>query len=103
MANTTPRRRQSAPTEKRGAAKFAPSREDTPWTTGDPTKKIGINVPFPETLMLQLDYLVENKAIRSKSSFIREVVEAAAIVEVERLWRVKEAVRRIEEEDRVKR
>ncbi|CAB3972368.1 MULTISPECIES: hypothetical protein [Burkholderia] len=99
MANTAPRRRLPAATDKR----VAKSREDTPWTNGDPTKKIGINVPFPEPLMLQLDYLVENKAIRSKSSFIREAVEAAAMAEVERLWRVKEAVRRIEKEDQAKR
>lgn len=73
--------------------------ERAPWAGGDPDKKISINVPFPETLMRQLDYLVECRAIRSKSSFIRDAVAEAATREVERALRVQEAVRRIEEEE----
>jgi len=99
MANTQPRRRSlQAP-----AAKPAKSVEhDAPWTRGSPERKISINVPFPEPLMIQLDYLVENRAIHSKSSFIRDVVDAAATLEVEKLRRVQEAVRRIEAEDRAR-
>lgn len=52
--------------------------------------------------MLMLDYLIENKAIYSKASFIREVVAAAAEKEVQRLHKVREAVKRIEAEDREK-
>lgn len=74
-------------------------KEETPWTNGDPGKKIGLNLQLPEPLMMQLDYLIENKAIHSKSSFIREVVADAATHEVERLWRVREAVRRMEAEE----
>lgn len=47
--------------------------------------------------MLMLDYLVENKAILSKASFIREVVGKAAEAEVARLWKVRDAVRLIDE------
>lgn len=50
--------------------------------------------------MLMLDYLIENKAIYSKAAFIREVVEAAAENELRRLARVKEAIKRIESEDK---
>lgn len=76
---------------------------ETPWNAGNPEKKIGINVPFPEPLMLQLDYLIQHRAISSKSSFIRDAVAAAATVEVEKLRRLQEAMRRIEAEDRAKR
>lgn len=76
------------------------TRKDMPWNDADPDKKVGINVPMPEPLMKMLDYLIENKAIRSKSSFIRDVVSAAASDEVERLWKVREAVRRMEAEER---
>ena len=74
--------------------------EETPWTEGDPSKKISLNVPFPEPLMLQMDYLIKNRAITSKSSFIRDAVAAACTEEVRKLWRVKEAVRRMEEEEK---
>lgn len=72
---------------------------DTPWVNADPGKKIGINIPMPEPLMIQLDYLIQHRAIMSKASFIREVVEKAAEDEVNRLWKVREAVRRMEEEE----
>jgi len=98
MANTTPRRLAPKPAAKSSKA----SQHEAPWTHGNPEKKISINVPFPEPLMIQLDYLVQNRAIHSKSSFIRDVVDAAAMLEVEKLRRVQEAVRRIEAEDRAK-
>jgi len=75
-------------------------RENLPWQHADSGKKIGINVPFPEPLMKKLDYLIEHKAIRSKSSFIRDVVEQAATDEIARLWRVQEAVRQYEKRKR---
>lgn len=42
---------------------------------------------------MQLDYLLQNKAITSKSSFIREAVQRAAEEEVQRLWDQQEALR----------
>ena len=71
---------------------MAKRKEDTPWVDVDPTRKIGINVPMPAPLMKQLDYLIEHKAIRSKSSFIRDMVEKAADEEIANLWRLHEAV-----------
>lgn len=71
MVNTNPRRKNYQP----------PSRHpdiDGPWSAGDPTRRIGLNTPIPEPLMLMLDYLVENRVIRSKASFIRDTVAAAA-------------------------
>lgn len=65
---------------------------------GDPTRKISINVPFPEPLMRQLDYLLEVRAIRSKSSFIRDVVAEAATQEAARAKRIQEAVKLIDKE-----
>lgn len=76
---------------------------EMPWADADPAKKIGINVPMPEPLMKQMDYLIENKAIRSKSSFIRDVVAKAATEEIDRLWKIQEAVRRMDEEEAAKR
>lgn len=93
MVNTTPRR--TMPKRKKPGG-------SRPWEHGDPTKKIGLNTPIEEPLMLMLDYLIENKAIYSKASFIREVVAAAAEKEVQRLHKVREAVKRIEAEDREK-
>ncbi len=72
--------------------------EAAPWSAGDPSKKISLNLPFPEPLHMQMDYLIEHKAIRSKSSFIREAVEAACAEEIRKLWRVREAVRRMDAE-----
>lgn len=63
---------------------------------GDPTRKISINVPFPEPLMRQLDYLLEVRAIRSKSSFIRDAVAEVATRETERALKIQEAVKRID-------
>lgn len=48
--------------------------------------------------MLMLDYLIEHRAISSKASFIREVVENAAQEEIKKLRRVQEAVRRMEQQ-----
>lgn len=69
-------------------------------TAANPARKISLNVPFPEPLILQLGYLVENNAIRSKSSFIRDAVAKAAEEEVQRLWHVREAVRQMEQKKR---
>lgn len=69
--------------------------DDRPWLDADPTKKIHLNLPLPETLTKQLDYLIENRAIHSKSSFIRDVVAAAAEEEVKKLWEVREALRQL--------
>lgn len=80
--------------------KSANTVEETPWNDGDPAKKISLNVPFPEPLMMQLDYLIKNRAIMSKSSFIRDAVAAACTEEIRKLWRVKEAVRRMDEDER---
>ena len=73
--------------------------DDAPWHKGDPSRKYGLNTPIPEPLMMQLDYLIENKAILSKASFIREVVEKAAQEEIGKLRRVREAIRRMEAEE----
>ena len=69
-------------------------------TAADPARKISLNVQFPEPLIEQLNYLIEHKAIRSKSSFIRDAVARAAEEEVQRLWRVREAVRQMEQKKR---
>lgn len=63
---------------------------------GDPSRKISLNVPFPEPLLLQMNYLLENKAIHSKSSFIRDAVAKAADEEVRHLWKVREALRQMD-------
>lgn len=76
---------------------------ERPWEKGDPTRRIGLNTPIPEPLMLQLDWLIENKIIFSKASFIRDVVAKAAEAEIERAHKVREAVRRLESEERKKR
>lgn len=76
MGNVTPKRR--AP-EKRRRKKGG-----MPWDAADPTRKHAINVPIEEPLLLMLDFLVEHLVIRSKSSFIREVVARAAEQEVAR-------------------
>jgi hypothetical protein len=93
MVNTNPRRNMPKRSIPKG---------DRPWTKGDPTRKVGLNTPLPEPLMLMLDYLIENKVIFSKASFIRDVVEKAAEVEIGRLWKVREAVKRLDAEGRRK-
>lgn len=80
-----------------------PKDEHLPWHDADPTRRVGINVPMPEPLMKQLDYLIEHKMIRSKSSFIRDVVSAAATDEIHKLWRMKDAMRLLEQQERRKR
>lgn len=95
MVNTKPRRLMSPRAKPMGGK--------TPWADGDPTRKVGLNVPLPEPLMLMLDHLVEQRAISSKASFIREVVGRAAEEEIQKLWRVKEAVKRMDRETSGKR
>lgn len=51
-------------------------------------------------MMVQLDWLVSNKVIFSKASFVREVVSKACEEEIKRLHRVREAVKRIEKEEK---
>lgn len=94
MVNTNPRR---LTTTKRRM-----KLDDSPWKKGDPTKKVGLNTPIPEPLMLQLDWLIENKVIYSKASFIRDVVAAAAEAAIVKHRRVQQAVKQIESEDRRK-
>lgn len=93
MVNTSPRRNMQKRSRPAG---------EKPWRQGDPTRKIGLNTPIPEPLMLQLDYLVENKVIFSKAAFIRDVVSKAAEEEINRLGRVREAMARIDTKSRRK-
>jgi len=100
MVNTKPRRKShpAAPSRKR------PKHNDpAPWTKGDPTRMYGLNTPVSEPLMLMLDWLVENRAIFSKASFIREVVSKAAEAEIARLRRVRAAVKQLDADDRRRR
>lgn len=76
------------------------SKPERPWQAGDPSKKVSLNVPFPEPPHMQLDYLLENRLIRSKSAFIRDAVTRAAEEEVQRFWEVQEAVRQMEQSKR---
>lgn len=99
MVNVNPRRKVRSPEP---APKRRTKLDEAPWNQGDPTRKIGLNTPIPEPLMLQLDWLIENKVIFSKASFIRDVVSRAAEEEIKKTRRVREAVRRIEAEDRRK-
>lgn len=92
MVNVNPRRKAPAKPRKKG--------DDAPWRHGDPTRKIGLNTPIGEPLMMQLDWLIENKAIFSKASFIREVVSKAAEEEIQRVMKVREAVRRLDSQKR---
>jgi len=73
-----------------------------PWHQGDPTRKIGLNTPIDEPLMLMLDFLVENKAIFSKAQFIREAVTKAAQAEIAHLYKVREAVKRLDLEEKAR-
>lgn len=97
MANTQPRRlmtKREAPKRRRI--------DDEPWLEGDPDKRIGMNTPIDEPLMLKLDWLIANRIIFSKASFIREVVAKAADEEIKRARRLREAERRIAAEERTK-
>lgn len=94
-----PPARPRSPAKRKPVLNISPAEDRTPWAGGDPDKKISINVPFPETLMLQMEWLLEQRAIRSKSSFIRDAVAEIATREAGRAMRVQEAVRRMEEED----
>lgn len=93
MVNVNPRRKpqpKSVP-RKKGAA---------PWEGGDPTRKVGLNTPLSEPLMRQLDWLVEQRIIYSKASFIREILARACEEEIKRATRVRAAIKKIEAEDR---
>lgn len=92
MVNINPRRK------ARGGKVEKPD-DDAPWKNGDPTRMYGLNTPISEPLMMQLDFLVQNKAIFSKASFIRDVVSKAAEEEIKRLRRVRDAVRKLEAGD----
>lgn len=93
MVNTNPRRKvhPAAPSRKHAKADA-----DAPWTKGDPTRMYGLNTPIGEPLMLQLDWMVANRIIFSKASFIREVVAREAEKEIARALRVREAVRKLD-------
>jgi hypothetical protein len=91
MANTTPRRRTgSTPKEKTGI-------DDARWREGDPSKKIAINIPFPETTILQLEWLIENNFAHSKASFVREAVAAHATREIERAKKIRAFAQKLDE------
>lgn len=93
MVNTTPRRKMtSAKSETRSVKK----KDDSPWKKGDPTRKYGLNTPIPEPLMLMLDYMVEQRLIYSKASFVRDVVSRAAEDEIARSRKVRAAMRNLE-------
>jgi Arc/MetJ-type ribon-helix-helix transcriptional regulator len=79
-----------------GRKNVSKTHRSKPWNSGDPEKKISINVPFPEPLMRQLDFLLECRAIRSKSSFIRDAVAEAATRETERAVKIQAAIRKID-------
>jgi hypothetical protein len=91
MANTAPRR---PPVQHRPKQRPDP---DAPWTAADPSRKVAINVPFAEPVMAQLDFLVENRMIFSKASFIRDTVAAAAEAKINEFRRMQEAMRRMDE------
>jgi hypothetical protein len=96
MANTTPRRRTGpSPKEKTGI-------DDAGWREGDPSKKIAINIPFPETTILQLEWLIENHFAHSKASFVREAVAAAATREIERAKKIQSFKQKLDEKDQQK-
>lgn len=100
MVNTKPRRKSHPATQPRKR----PKPDDTaPWTKGDPTRMYGLNTPISEPLMMQLDFLVEQRAIFSKASFIRDVVAKAAEAEITRLRRVRAAVKQLEADERRRR
>jgi len=98
MVNTTPRRKSASKPVTRTPAK----KSDPPWKGGDPTRKVGLNTPLPEPLMMQLDWLVEQRIIYSKASFIREILAKACEEEISRAGRVRAAIKKIEAEDKRK-
>lgn len=90
MANTTPRRRiGAAPKEKTGI-------DEARWREGDPSKKIAINIPFPETTILQMEWLIQNNFAHSKASFVRDAVAAAATREIERAKKIRAFAQRLD-------
>lgn len=46
--------------------------------------------------MQQLDYLLQNKVIHSKSSFIRDAVSRMAEEETQRFWDIQEAIKHLD-------
>ncbi|HJV52802.1 MAG TPA: hypothetical protein VJ652_15145 [Noviherbaspirillum sp.] len=89
MANTTPRRFQRP--------KQRSLLGDAPWNEGDPTRMIAINIPLPEPLMIQLDFLVEHNLIRSKASFTRDILARAAQELIEQHSLMQQAMRELQE------
>lgn len=89
MVNTNPRRNMPPRAKPKGG--------ETPWSKGDPTKKIGLNTPLSEPLMLQLDWLVEKRIIKSKASFIREILERACEDEINKYQRLQEKIAKIKD------
>lgn len=98
MVNTTPRRKMAP----KSSTRATPKKSDPPWKGGDPTRKVGLNTPLPEPLMYQLDWMVEQRIIYSKASFIREILAKACEEEIARAERVRAAVKKIEAEDKRK-
>jgi hypothetical protein len=81
----------------------SPPKQDTGineanWRQGDPSKKIAINIPFPEPTILQLEWLIEHNFIHSKASFVREAVAAAATREVERAKKIRAFAAKLDKE-----
>lgn len=97
MVNVNPRRKSGA---QASPSKLSKKPDPAPWRHGDPTRKIGLNTPIPEPLMMQLDFLVANKVIFSKASFIRDVVAKAAEAEILRFERLQKALKQIEAEEK---
>lgn len=96
MANTKPRRGDRA---RRAATKATGGTDDAPWSHGDPTRNVFINVRFTEPTILQMEYLIDNKAIFSKAAFIRDAVEAACTREIERFRKVRAYMRKLDDDE----
>lgn len=91
MVNVNPRRKPPPAlprARKKGAAQ---------WSKGDPTRSFGLNVPIPEPLMLQLDYLVEQRIIFSKASFIRELLARACEDEIAKYQRLQQRLSKLKD------
>lgn len=99
MANTKPRRGDRA---RRAATKATGGKDDAPWAHGDPTRNVFINVRFTEPTILQMEYLIDNKAIFSKAAFIRAAVDAACTREIERFRKVRAYMRQLDDEEKIR-
>lgn len=92
MANTNPRRKVPGVEP----VKRLKNTKEPPWGQGDPTRMYGLNTPLPEPLMLMLDFMVENRVISSKASFIREIVEREATAEINRFIKMQAAMKKLD-------